>query len=686
MGASDHVSLALQALRRGALDVAAQQCELALAERPGDAQALHLCGIVTLSAGDPRTALSFFEQSLLQEPDDARTHNNLGQAYLALGELQAARRHLERACALQSDYSGALNTLGAVYRRLSLVKESREALELALALAPEDVAIHSNLGCLENDQGRPKAALQHFERALKLEPGRPEVHRNMGLSLNLLGRWAEALEHFQQAGGLRAEDPELCLQMGLALLRVHRSVDAEICLQRALLQHPEPAQVHNALGALFNQQGRVNEAFEALTAAVELEPAHRQAQSNRLLNLHYLASVSPSELQAQHLGWAGQRDAAGENAVFTQQADPERKLRLGYLSPDFRRHPVGFFVRRLWEHHDQQRFEVFVYAHAPREDDFTEELRRLPVCWRDCRALDVAETRALIREDRIDILFDLAGHTAGNRLDVFSPRSAPVQVTGMGYVNTTGLAEMDYLLCDSHHLPPEDEGFYAETALRMEHDYICYAPPDYAPEPGPLPAQATGLVTFGNFNNLAKLGVQVVELWSELLLRVQPSRLLLKTHALGDPATRSRLVEMFGKCGVQAERLILEGGARHADLLASYQRVDLALDPFPYSGGLTTLEALWMGVPVVTMTGRSFASRHSTSHLRNLGLQRFVVDDSSSYLELAVDTVANLDALAELRGTLRPRMAQSVLCDGQAYAAELESRLRERWRQWCRQR
>jgi len=678
----DLFAKSLQSLRSGDLQDAAGLCDQLLAARPKDAKALHLRGLIAMTGGEPSAAVSFFERSLSLDSKDAQAHNNLGRAYHVTSDLTSAREHLEQACALNPRYVGALNNLGVVYRELELREDAERVLLQAVALEPGDINAHSNLGCLAADSGEPERALEHFERALRIDPARSEVHRNMALACKTLRRWQEAIEHFQQSGGLRADDPQLCFEMGLVLIRLHRFTDAEACLVRALEQHPNPNTVHNAIGALRNQQGRIEEALDCLKEAIRLDPEDAEAQSNLLLNMHYMLSVAPGALRDAHLACPTLSSTEPGNH-HAHDPNPERRIRLGYVSPDFRRHPVGYFVRDLWPNHDREQFEVFAYAHPPFEDDFTQSLKPVVEHWVDCAAMTTEEMSERIRGDQIDILFDLAGHTAGNRLSLFAAKPAPVQISGMGYVNTTGLETMDYLLCDRFHLPEEDEHLYSERPLRMAHDYICYSPPAYAPEVAPLPAAENGSITFGNFNNLAKLGDEVALLWSRILSELPSARLLMKAHALGDAATHDRILQLFTRHGIDPQRILLERGARHADLLASYNRVDLALDPFPYSGGLTTVEALWMGVPVVTLRGDRFAGRHSTSHLSNAGLPQFVAQTADEYVALAVQWATDLPALATMRSQLRATMAASAICDGKAYTAELESKLRTAWSQWC---
>jgi predicted O-linked N-acetylglucosamine transferase (SPINDLY family) len=328
--------------------------------------------------------------------------------------------------------------------------------------------------------------------------------------------------------------------------------------------------------------------------------------------------------------------------------------------------------------------ETYGYSVSSARDDLTDRMIAASTAWRHARGLSDEELADQIRADRIDLLFDLGGHTADNRLLVFARKPAPIQLTWIGYVGTTGLSAIDYLVADRRHVPEGSESHYRERVIRLPDGYICYDPPTYAPAVLPPPASAQGCVTFGCFNSPAKIGPDVLAAWMMVLLGVPGSRLLLKYKGMDDPATGRLLRGFFADGGVAPERIELHGVTRHDDALATYGRVDIALDTFPYSGGLTTCEALWMGVPVVTWPGETFAGRHSLSHLSNVGLTETVARrDRSHYVEIAVGLARDLPRLAGLREELRPRMAGSPLCDGDRLARNLLASLRDPWREWC---
>jgi predicted O-linked N-acetylglucosamine transferase (SPINDLY family) len=355
---------------------------------------------------------------------------------------------------------------------------------------------------------------------------------------------------------------------------------------------------------------------------------------------------------------------------------PDSPIRLGLVSPDLCRAPVGYFLIGLLKNLDRQEVTTIAYSDTPRFDDLSAEMKKHTSLWRDVRALADDRLVTAIRADGIDILIDFAGHTKGNRLNVFARRAAPVQASWAGYVGTTGLAAMDYLIADRFHVPEGWEKFYREKVVRLPDGYVCYEPPDYCPEVGPLPAERNGHLTFAGFHNVGKVGPLSIALWSRVLNALPDSRLVLKYKKLTDAAVAARIRETFRSHGIPDERVAIEGTSPHLAMYQRYNDCDIALDARPYSGGLTTLEALWMGVPVVTLPGRTFAGRHSLSHLSTVGLTECIAKDEDDFVRMVVGFVHDLPRLAELRRGLRARMAQSPLCDHKRFADDFTALLK----------
>jgi predicted O-linked N-acetylglucosamine transferase (SPINDLY family) len=521
---------------------------------------------------------------------------------------------------------------------------AEHAMASAFALPGKHPAGWNNLGNLLDELGRPRDAQAALNRAIEQAPDFSPAHNNLGTVLAGQGRYAAAAAAHRQALDL---DPRNLAAM-------------------------------NNLGVALLEQGCAREAVVAFDRVLAADPSMRDAADNRLYAEIY-RETDHRAIHALHAAWG--KNAPAVPALRPIAPDPERRLRVGYVSPDFRRHSLSFFVEPVLAAHDATAVEVFCYADVVQGDAVTARIKAAAHHWRDSYHLRDEALLSLIREDRIDILVDLAGHTKGNRLAVFARRAAPVQVTAWGYPATTGLPAMDYRLCDGITDPAtEADAWAVESLVRLVPGLHCYAPPADAPPVGPLPALAAEHITFGSFNKLAKISPETVALWSAALKAVPGSRLLLKTKPLAEDETRARIAQMFAGEGIEADRLDLRGwipGDRgHLDL---YNQIDIALDTVPYNGTTTTCEALWMGVPVLTVVGRSHAARVGASLLSQANMAEWVVPETA-FAARAAGFAGHLGALDQLRRNLRADVAASPLCDATAHARGLESAYRAMWR------
>jgi predicted O-linked N-acetylglucosamine transferase (SPINDLY family) len=678
--------LGLLAAQTGHTTAAIELISQAIALRPDYAEAHSSLGFILAGQGQADEAVATLHRAIALAPELAEAHTNLGNVLREQGQLDEALRAHDRAIALKPGYAEAYSNRGVALAESARLDEAITAFQKAIALRPEYPEAFRNLGLALISRSRLAEAIAALERALALRPSYAEAHAALSNALHKMERFDEAIVFYHRALELTPDDAEVSSNLGVALRHAGRLAESADALSRALAVQPDRAETYNNLGSTLLAQGDRERALAAYQRAMALKPGYAAAHSNALLCMQYLPDVSCASLAQAHTEW-DERHAAPLRAELKPSAlnrDPERPLRLGFVSADLRRHPVGYFLVPFLENLDRDRFAAVCYYSRAVRDDLTGRLAAASNTWRDGAGMTDAELAECIRADQIDILFDLAGHTAGNRLLVFARRPAPLQMSWIGYVGTTGMEAMDYLIADRFHVPPGADVHYRERVLRLPEGYVCFDPPAEAPAVGPLPALERGFVTFGSFNNIAKITPEVITRWAAIVRGAPGSRLLLVTPALDDRPTRERLVAEFAAAGLDPARLELRGALPRADLLAAYNTIDLALDPFPYSGGLTTCEALWMGVPVVTCPGETFAGRHSLSHLSSVGLTASVADNSSAYAARALELVGDLPRLAALRAGLRERMTRSPLCDGPRFAQHLMALLRQVWHERCR--
>lgn len=474
------------------------------------------------------------------------------------------------------------------------------------------------------------------------------------------------------AFGRREPDPQEHWSLAVRLEQKKRLSDALEHYRAILALGTESAALHANIANCLVRLGRGAEAVPHYRKAAELHPQSRHVRQSLLGALNFDPDVTPDEVFEAHREW-GERLVASVEEPVSRSGGDNARIRVGYVSPDFRRHPVTYLFAPVLERHDRERFEIYCYDTVAKSDAVTERLKRASEHWADVAGWsDEIFARHVAQHDRIDILVDLAGHTTHSRLRAFAMRPAPVQVSWLGYFNTTGLATMNYFISDPHSSPPGQERWFTEELRRLPHTRFPYEPPDSAPEVAPLPARAAGRVTFGCFNNLSKVNDRVMALWARVLERVPGSRLKIVAMGLHDEGNREFWRERFASRGIASDRVELSQFMAHERLLAAYGGIDVALDPFPFAGGLTSLEALYMGVPVVTLYTPMLPGRQTISFLRNLGLDALIAPDEDAYVAAAVKLASDLDALAALRASLRARMRASPLMDYAGFTRDLE--------------
>ncbi|HEX6275844.1 MAG TPA: tetratricopeptide repeat protein, partial [Polyangiaceae bacterium] len=468
--------------------------------------------------------------------------------------------------------------------------------------------------------------------------------------------------------------------LGATLLDRGDLDEATLALRRATELDPELAAAHFFLGNALRERGELDEALARYRRASELAPSDPKSGSNLVYTLAFSAGVTAREILAEARAWAARHAPARPSTVHDNERSSERRLRIGYVSPDFREHVQSFFTLPLFRHHDRQSFEIVCYASVERPDAVTDAIRASVDGWRDVVALGDDAVAELVRSDRVDILVDLTMHMANGRLGAFAQKPAPLAVTWLAYPGTTGVSAIDYRITDPF-LDPKDAppGAYAEASLELPETFWCYDPRTSEPEPGNLPAKERGFVTFGCLNAFPKVNAAVVELWARVLGAVPRSRLVLLAPA---GASQARLFEAFARHGVASERVTMVERRARREYLAGYRDIDVCLDTFPYNGHTTSLDALWMGVPVVTLVGDTVVGRAGLSQAMNLGLPELVARTQEEYVARAQALAGDLERLAELRLGLRSRLRESPLMNAERFARHLETAFRGAWRRW----
>jgi predicted O-linked N-acetylglucosamine transferase (SPINDLY family) len=677
---------AFKCYRAGRLPEAESWCRRGLAAQPDHPDALHLLGVIVRQAGRHDVAVQLISQAIRRNGHNPFYFYNLGNALDALDRREEAAAAYRQAIAVKPDFAEALSNLGDTLTNLGKLDEAIAALRRAIGFKPDYPEAYSNLGVALQIRGKLNEAVAAFRQAIGINPGSTGALCNFGNALMKQGKFDEAIAALGRAIAVKPDYAEAYSNLGAALQRQGKLEEAIAACRRAIAVKPDYAEAYSNLGAALQRQGKLDEAIAAYRQAIAVDPDYAQAHSNLAFCLNYVDRVAAEDVFAAHRDWGSclARQTPRPSA-YANDRQTGRRLRIGYVSPDFRQHSVSYFFEPLLKEHDRRAVEAFCYAEVARPDRVTARLEGLADGWRTTVGLSDAELAERVRADGVDILIDLAGHTENNRLGVFARKPAPVQATWLGYPNTTGLEVIDYRLVDAVTDPEgEADALASETLVRLADGFLCYSGLPDAPEPAPPPCLEAGAVTFGSANNAAKVSASVFDAWARLLVRLPEARLLLKGRQFGDAATRALFLARLGERGVAADRVeLLAWLPDVAAHLAVYHRIDVALDPFPYNGATTTCEAMWMGVPVVTLRGDRHAGRVGASLLSQVGLNDLIADTVGEYVDIAVALASDRERLADLRRSLRSRMAVSPLCDGPAFARKLEAAFRRMWLGWC---
>jgi predicted O-linked N-acetylglucosamine transferase (SPINDLY family) len=711
-GAHLNLGNALQDARR--LEEAIQSFQQALLIKPNFAEAHNNLGSAYIELRQFENAMASYRHAVLAKPDFAAAHCSLGNVLHHTGQLDEAATSYRRAIKAQPIFVEAYSNLGAVLRDLGQFDASIASYEQALAIQPNYPEINIKLGVMLRDIGQLGNAAVCFQRELLIQPNDEKSLSNLGLTQLMLGKFDKAEINLRHAISIDPNSVEVNNNLGLTLYSIGQYKEAELCFRKALQLRPDYAEAYNNLANTQKDSGEINSALisyqQALTLnpsftvaynniagvflgigdissalenyrrAIQLKPDYFNAHSSLLFCLNYNLIQSEDYLaEARCFGENVSQKVTARFDTWQCNPSPER-LRVGIVSADLSHHPVGYFTESLLTQLVSSRIELIAYPTQPKEDDLTARIKPRFSAWKTLVGLSDQAAAQLIHNDGVHVLLDLSGHTAKNRLPVFAWKPAPVQCTWLGLPTTTGVAEMDYVLGDPIATPPEDASHFSEQIWRLPETYICLSVPEGVQTVATLPALRNGFITFASFNNLAKMNDATVALWARILKAIPTSRLLLKTKQLKDQSILSATLQRFVVHDIDIERLTLEGPTeQRTNHLENYHRVDIGLDPYPYPGVTTSAEALWMGVPVLSMQGDRFMSRTAASIAYNAGLPDWVARNEDDYVAKAIQFSQDIPRLAVLREGLREQVRLSPLFDAPRFAKNFEEAL---WGMW----
>jgi protein O-GlcNAc transferase len=678
-----HYDLGVILQELGKLDQAAGSYSRVLELRPEMAEAHANLGLVCLDRGELDEAIKHYRRTIELKPELAEVHNSLGVALQKQGRLDEAAACHRRALELNPMFSDAHFKLGNALQSQGRLDEGVACFRQAIRLKPDYPEVHNNLGIALFDQRKVDDAVVCYRRAIVLKPDFAEAHSNLGNALRDQGQLWESAACHRRALELKPDFAEVHNSLGSALRDLGSLDAAEVCFRRAIELRPNYAMAHANLGTVLKDLARLDEAVVCFRRSIELQPDFTRAHSNLVFTLQFCPSYDAAAIYAESRRWNERHAAPLAKSIEPHANDPTsaRRLRIGYVSPDFREHCQSFFTVALLAAHDHSQFEIFCYADVNRPDDRTARLRSHADVWQNIAGLSDEQASQLVRRDQIDILVDLTMHMERSRLLVFARKPAPLQVCCIAYPGTTGLSVMDYRLTDPRLDPPGlHDQCYSEESIRLPDTFWCYDPLTSEPDVNRLPALNSGHITFGCLNNFCKVNDVGLKLWADVLRAIDRSRLILLTP---EGTSRIRILARFEEQGIAAERIELVAFRPRPQYLELYHQIDIGLDTLPYNGHTTSLDALWMGVPVVTMVGQTVVGRAGVSQLTNLGLPELIAETPDQYVRIAAELAGDPTRLSQLRASLRVRMQHSPLMDGPRFARNVESAYRQMWQRWC---
>ena len=715
------INSAFDAYQRRNLHQAEAISKKILKKQPRQADALHLLSMIYFERSDYDQAITYIQKAIHIDPNFAAAFNNLGNIYRSLkkfreaiscykkavelnptldqtymnlgivlhdeGSIQEAIESYRRAIELNPVHFGAYNNLGLALQNQGKTEESIVAYQKAIQINPRVAEAHNNLANAYKNNGQRDDAKSSYQQAIALNPHYAEAFNNLGLLLKEEGYLDDAIANYQKALHIKSDYVDACNNQGAAYHAKGHLSEAMSYYQKAMEIDSQYVQAYNNFGSALKDSGNLSEAERYFRRALQIQSDYSVAYSNILFTMHYDEKQSPESVFSEHIKFAEQFEKPLKANQFSHLNEPvsDRRLKIGYVSPDFRTHSVAYFIEPALSAHNHNNVEIFCYADVVAPDDVTKRIQGFADHWVNIPGKPDDEVAELIRKDRIDILVDLTGHTGNNRMLLFARKPAPVQVTWIGYPATTGLSSIDYKIVDTYTDPPGiTDRFYTETLIRMPGSFLSYLPPADCPEITDPPAILTGHICFGSFNNFSKVSSGTVGMWARILHSVPNSRLFLKAKCFSDEQTQRHAKAMFSKVNIDNDRIeLLPWEPSTLPHLALYNRIDIGLDTFPYNGTTTTCESLFMGVPVITLAGSMHASRVGVSLLSNAGLPELIAQTPEEYISKSVDLACDMEKLKSLRSSLRSTVLRSPLTDAKGFTNYLEETYRRIWIRWC---
>ncbi|MEO8342857.1 MAG: tetratricopeptide repeat protein [Gallionella sp.] len=685
----------------------------ALKLNPDSADAHNNLGTALKDIGQLKDAIASYQQAVALKPDFVLAYYNLGNALKELGQLDEAMHNYRRAIVLKPDFAEAHNNLGGVLKELGQFTDALASYRRVLELKPDFAEAHYNLGNTLKELGQPEDAVTSYRRAIQINPDLAEAHSNLGNALKELGQFDNAVSSCRRAIEIKPDFADAYNNLGIALKELGKfeAASASYCraieikpnfpeahnnlgnvlkelgqfdeavksYRRAIEIKPDYAEAHSNLGIVFKDIGQHDAALVCYRRALELKPDYVEAQTNLLFTLNYTAQAPDiCFTEAQAYGRMVDQKVTTRFSTWPCAEKPER-LRVGMISGDLHNHPVGYFLESLLAQLDPVRIELIAYPTDNHIDALTTRIQPHFIKWKSLHGLSDADAARLIHADGVHVLLDLSGHTGKNRLPIFAWKPAPVQASWLGYFATTGVAEMDYLLADETGVPEAHRKDFSETLWYLPDTRLCFSAPEFDLPIAPLPARQNGYLTFGCFQNLPKVGNEVLTVWSKILNALPDARLRWQCKQLADPTVAAQLAERLQQHGIAPARVSLHGTMSREAYLAAHAKVDLILDTFPFPGGTTTCEGLWMGIPTLTLAGDTLLARQGASMLTAAGLPDWVATSTTEYIAQAIARASDLPTLATLRAGLRQQVSASPLFDAKRFARNFEEAL---WGMW----